>query len=75
MQSNSQQLIHCLPYKGIYRPERSVHNLFTVHIHKKCFALFLSACHRKIGPGKMGMAGPILDTETGLAALILVDQV
>ena len=32
-------------------------------------------CHRNIGPGKFGPAGPILDTKTGPAGPNLVDQV
>ena len=31
-------------------------------------------CHGNIGPGKIGPAGPILDTKTGLDRPNLVDQ-
>ena len=37
--------------------------------------LSLLDCHGNIGPGKIGPAGPILDTKTGPAGPNLVDQV
>ena len=32
-------------------------------------------CHGKIGPGKTGPAGPILDAKTGLAGPLLVTKI
>ena len=41
----------------------------------KFYSGVLWVCHRNIGPGKIGPAGPILDTKTGPAGQNLVDQV
>jgi len=36
--------------------------------------IYATACHAKIGPGKIGPAGPILDVKTGPAGPNYVDQ-